>query len=226
MDILAPLARNTGSSMRVNHKVSTTAAVSNKQGDVQLMNFCLDGSNNLVIDVLICFDHIGISTITDTSIAMYQPMTISRNVLGSKSESTVMIMLLLVRRLHLQLCQLLAKFIPSFFVFCGSWLTNRRAITMRSSAQRRKLASRLSRGVELAGLVLTKTRLAMPSLILLPHAYASSYTVQVRRRVIKLASPCPLLNASCTALHMNRTAHPLAPHPLTPLSIWVMVPTA
>jgi len=34
-----------------------------------------------------------------------------------------MIILLLVRRLHLQLCQWLAKFIPSFFISYESWLT-------------------------------------------------------------------------------------------------------
>jgi len=62
MDVLAQLARNTGYSVRVNHKVSTTAAASNKQGDIELMNFGLHGSNNLVIDFLICCDHISNST--------------------------------------------------------------------------------------------------------------------------------------------------------------------
>jgi len=65
MDVLAQLARNTGYSVHCNHKVSTTAAASNKQGDVELMNFGLDGSNNLVIDVLICCDHIGNSTVNN-----------------------------------------------------------------------------------------------------------------------------------------------------------------
>ena len=63
MDVLAQLARNTGCSVRVNHKVSTTAAVGNKQGDVELLNFGLDGYTNLVIDVSICCDHIGSSTV-------------------------------------------------------------------------------------------------------------------------------------------------------------------
>ena len=88
-----------------------------------------------------------------TSRARCKPMSISRNVLGSKSSSTVLIMLLLVWSLHLQLCQWLAKFIPSFFISCGSWLTNRHAITMRSSARRRRLTARHSCGVELARLV-------------------------------------------------------------------------
>jgi len=54
----------TGYSVRVNHKVSTTAAASN-HGDVELVNFDLVGSNNLVIDVLICCDHIGNSTVNN-----------------------------------------------------------------------------------------------------------------------------------------------------------------
>jgi len=63
MDVLAQLARNTGYSVRINHKASTTAIASNKQGDVELVNFGLVGSNNLVIDVSICCDHIGNSTV-------------------------------------------------------------------------------------------------------------------------------------------------------------------
>jgi len=65
MDVLAQLARKTGYSARVNHKVSTTAAASNKQGDVELVNFGLDGFNNLVIEVSICCDHIGNSTVNN-----------------------------------------------------------------------------------------------------------------------------------------------------------------
>jgi hypothetical protein len=65
MDVLAQLARNTGNSMRVNHNVSTTVAASNKQSDVELLNFGLDGSNNLVIDILICCDYIGNSTVNN-----------------------------------------------------------------------------------------------------------------------------------------------------------------
>jgi len=51
--------------VHVNNKVPTTAAASNKQGDVELVNFVLVGSNNLVIDVLICCDHIGNSTVNN-----------------------------------------------------------------------------------------------------------------------------------------------------------------
>jgi len=64
MDVLAQQARKTGYSVRVNHKVSTTAAASN-HGDVELVNFDLVGSINLVIDVLIWYDHIGNSTVNN-----------------------------------------------------------------------------------------------------------------------------------------------------------------
>ena len=64
MDVLAQMFRNTGYSVRVNHKVSTTAAASNKQGDVELVNFVLDGYNSLVIDVSICCDHVVIAQST------------------------------------------------------------------------------------------------------------------------------------------------------------------
>ena len=65
MDVLAQLARNTGYFLRVNYnftEVSTTAAASKKQGNVKLVNFGLDGSNNLVIDVSICCVLVGNST--------------------------------------------------------------------------------------------------------------------------------------------------------------------
>jgi len=65
MDVLAQLARNTGYSVRVNHKVSTTVAASNTQGDVELVNWSLDNSNNRVIDVSICCDHISNSTVNN-----------------------------------------------------------------------------------------------------------------------------------------------------------------
>ena len=39
MDVLVQLARNTAYSVRVHHNVSTTVVASNKQGDVELVNF-------------------------------------------------------------------------------------------------------------------------------------------------------------------------------------------
>jgi len=65
MDVLVQLARNIGHSVRVNHKVSTMVAASNKQGNVELMNIGLDGSNKLGIDVSSCDDHINTSTVNN-----------------------------------------------------------------------------------------------------------------------------------------------------------------
>jgi len=64
-DVFVQLPLNTGYSVRVNHKVSTTAAASNKQGDVEIVNVGLDGYNSLVIDVSICCDQGGNSTINN-----------------------------------------------------------------------------------------------------------------------------------------------------------------
>ena len=65
IDDLEQRTRNTGYCVRVNHKVSTTATASNKQGDVELLNFGLDGSNKLVMCVSIYCDHIGNSTVNN-----------------------------------------------------------------------------------------------------------------------------------------------------------------
>jgi len=224
IDFLAQLARNAGYSVRVNHKVSTTAVASTKQGHVEIVHFGLDGYNSLVIDVSIWCDHVGNSTINNghlngkmhTNGYLQARATIKNNQYKADYAAVSM-------AFAPQLCQWLAKFIPSFFVSYRSWLTNRRAITLRSSVQRRRLAARLSRRVEHARLVLTRTLLARPLLMPLPHAYTFPCTVQLCRRVVNLASPLHQLNASCTALHMHHTALPLTLHPLAPLSTWMLV---
>jgi len=65
MDVLTQLARNTGYSVRINHKVSTTAAGIKKQGDVELVNFGLDDYNIIVIDVSIYCGYVGNNTINN-----------------------------------------------------------------------------------------------------------------------------------------------------------------
>jgi len=51
-----------GLSVRINHKVATTAADSNKQGDVQAMEFGIPVYNNLIWDVSLVSDRISSST--------------------------------------------------------------------------------------------------------------------------------------------------------------------
>jgi len=62
MNVSAQLARNSGLRVRINRKVATTAADSNKQGDVQAMEFGIPGYDNLVWDVSLVSDRIGSST--------------------------------------------------------------------------------------------------------------------------------------------------------------------
>jgi len=58
----AQLARNSGLRVRINREVVTTAADSNKQGDVQAMEFGIPGYNDLVWHVSLVSDRIGSST--------------------------------------------------------------------------------------------------------------------------------------------------------------------
>jgi len=59
----------------------------------------------------------------------------------------------------------------------------------------------------------------------LPHAYTFPCTVQLRRRVVNLASPFHRLNTSCTALHMHRNAPPLVLNKSCGMTIvWAIFP--
>jgi len=62
MNVSAQLARNSGLRVRINRKVATTAADSNKQGVVQAMEFGIPGYDDLVWDASLVSDRIGSST--------------------------------------------------------------------------------------------------------------------------------------------------------------------
>jgi len=62
MNVSAHLARNSGLKVRINRKVATTAADSNKQGDVQAMKLGIPGYDDLVWDVSLVSDRLGSST--------------------------------------------------------------------------------------------------------------------------------------------------------------------
>jgi len=62
MNVSAQLARNSGLRVHINRKVTTTAACSNKQGDVQAMEFGIPGYDDLVWDVSFVSDRICSST--------------------------------------------------------------------------------------------------------------------------------------------------------------------
>jgi len=62
MSVSAQLARNSRLRVRINRKVTTTAADSNKQGDVQAMEFGIPGYNDLVWDMSLVSDRLDSST--------------------------------------------------------------------------------------------------------------------------------------------------------------------
>jgi len=62
MNVSAQLARNSKLRVCINRKVASTAADSNKEGDVQAMGFGIPGYDDLVWDVSLVSDRIGSST--------------------------------------------------------------------------------------------------------------------------------------------------------------------
>jgi len=62
MNVSAQLARNSRLRVAINRKFATTAADSNKQGDVQAMEFGIPEYDDLVWDVSLVCDRIGSST--------------------------------------------------------------------------------------------------------------------------------------------------------------------
>jgi len=209
MDVLKQLARSTGYSVCVNHKVSMMAATINKQGDVELLNFELDGSNNFVIDVSICCDHIGNSTGNNGHLKCKMQ---SNDYLQERAGVTI-------RKYSADYAVVGTAFVPAIVSVagqihpCRSWLTNRRASTMRSSARRRRLTARLSCGDELARLVLTRTLLAWPFLLPLPYAYASVHTTALPARH---QADQPMSIAECLMHGDAHASHRTPPHPAPP----------
>ena len=119
-----------------------------KQGDVELVNFGhgLDGSNSLVIDVSIYCDHIGNSTVNNGHLdgkmqtndhlqerAWVKNIRYKDDYAGVGTAFTL-VMVSVAGEIHPEFLRLWGY---------GSWLTNRRLITMRLLAQRRRSAARL-----------------------------------------------------------------------------------
>jgi len=225
MDVLAQLARNTGYSVRVNHKVS---AASNKQGNVELWNFGLDGSNSLVIDVLICCHHIGSSKVNNRYLnSKIQINDHLKERAGVKNRKYRADHAVVGTAFAPAMVSVAAQIHPEFF----------RLLWVLADKQTRNYYVLISAEEEIGSEAFTWSRAHMfcfnknsigkaIATAAATRIHHSLCTVQLRQRVIKLARPCPLLNVSCTALHMHRNEHPPAPHPLTQLSMWMLVHTA
>jgi len=108
----------------------------------------------------------------------------------------------------------LASRISSSPMGLQSWLTNRHAITMHSSAQRRRLTARLPRGVELACSVLTKNSIG--------EAIAYATATRLHLSVFITAPPSrrqpgqPISSAECLTHGAAHASHRAAPCPVTP----------
>jgi len=132
MNVSAQLARNSGLSVRINRKVATTAADSNKQGNVQAMEFGIPGYDDLVWDVSLVSDRIGSSTQHGpgrASMVSCNSVTTSTLGLASRTTDTNVNMLPRTSLSHLQSYLSLARFILNFYITCGCWLTCRRSST-------------------------------------------------------------------------------------------------
>ena len=174
MDDLAQLARNTGYSVRVNHKVS---AASNKQGDVELWNFGLDGSNNLVIDVSICCHHIGNSKVNNGYLnGKIQINDHLKERAGVKNWKYRADHAVVGTAFAPVMVSVAAEIHPEFFRLL--WVladkqTRNYYVLISAEEEIGSEAFTWPSGVELACFVSTRTLLARPSLLPLPHAYTT-----------------------------------------------------
>jgi len=128
MNVSVQLARNSGLRVRINREVATTAADSNKQGDVQAMEFGIPAYDDLVWDVSLVSDRIGSST---------QHGLNGKLQLGDYLKAWARIKNNSYKRdyaaknivSHLQSHLWLARFVLNFYVSCGCWLTCSRSST-------------------------------------------------------------------------------------------------
>jgi len=188
MDVLAQLARNTGYSVHVNHKVLTTA--SNKQDNVELANFGLDGYNSLVIDLSICCNHVGNSTINNghlngkmhTNDYLQARATIKNN---QYKADYAAVCTTFAPAIVSVAGQIHPEFLRLLWVLAVKQTRNYYALI----GAEEEIGSEASTWSRARTFSLTRTLLARQSLMPLPHAYTSPCTVQLHRRVINLPSP-------------------------------------
>jgi len=196
MDVLAQLARNTGYSVRVNLKVSTTTTASNKQGDVEILNFGLDGSNNLVIDVSIVCDHIGNSAVNNGHLnGKMQTNDYLQEHAGVKN--------MRYKAYYSVVCtafapaivsvagQIHPKFLRLLWVLADKQTHNYYALI----GAEEEIGSEAFTWSRARTFSFNKNSIGKAIVMPIPHAYTSPCTAQLRWRVVKLASPCPLPNA-------------------------------
>jgi len=115
MNVLAQLVRNSGLRVRVNCKVATTAADSNKQGDVQAMDFGIPGYVDLVCDVSLVCDGSAVACNMASMVSCNLVTTLMLG-LAARSENTDVITLSRTSLSHLRSYLSLARLTLNFYV--------------------------------------------------------------------------------------------------------------
>jgi len=174
MNVSAQRARNSGLRVHINRKVATTAADSNKQGDVQAMEFGIPGYNDLVWDVSIVSHKIGSSTQhgLDGKLQLGDYLDVRARIKNNRYKRDYAARTSLS---HLQSFLSLAKFILNFYVSCACWLTCRRSSTSISLGTKRTSGMSVSSGVGLAHSATIGMRLALPVHTVQPYALICRY---------------------------------------------------
>jgi len=166
MNVSAQLARNSGLRVRINRKIATTAADSNKQGDVQAMEFGIPGYDDLVWDASLISERL----CSSTQHGLNGKLTTLRLVLEDRLANSDVIMLPRTSLSHLQSYLLPARFILNFYVSCECWRTCRRSSTSISLGTKRTLGMSVSIGVGLAHSAIIEMRVALLLHTLQPYA--------------------------------------------------------
>ena len=179
MNVSMQLARNSRLRVRINRKVATTAAHSNKQGDVQAMEFGIPGYNDLVWDVSLVSDRIGSST---------QYSLNGKLQLGDYRNARARSKIGKFRRDYAAKNIAFAPAIllvagKKFYASCGCCLTWRRSSTAISLGTKRTSGMSDSSGVELAHSAIIGMRLDLLLHTLQPYALICQYMAPLTPRV-------------------------------------------
>ena len=175
MNVSAQLARISGLRVRINRKVATTAADSNKQNDVQAMEFGIPGYDDLVWDVSLVSDRLGSSTQHGLNGKLQLSdylNTRARSKIGkfrrdyaAKNIAFAPVILSVAGKIHPEFLRLLC------------WLTCRRSSTSISLGTKRTLGMSNSSGVGLAHSAIIGMQLALPLHTLQPYELICQYMV-------------------------------------------------
>jgi len=174
MTVTVQLARNSGLRVRINRKVATIAADSNKKDDVQAMELSFQDTTTWFG---MCLSSVIGSAAARSMVSMVScnsATTLTRGLAARLANSDV-IVLPRTSLSHLQSYLSLARFILNFYASGWCWLTCRPSSTLMSLGMKRTLGMNVSSGVGLAHAAIIGMRLALPLHTLQPYALICRY---------------------------------------------------